>query len=82
MFFFVHVLSYFVEILEYNDEKKPWESMEEKLTHIRFGFNQLRSCNYFKKFNNLFFRRHPLRSLTVSLECPVHLPCGITENDL
>ena len=39
-FLFVHVLSYFIEILEYDDEKKPWESMEEKLTHIRFGFNQ------------------------------------------
>ena len=29
-------ISYFLEMVEYNEERHPWESMEEKLSLVRY----------------------------------------------
>ena len=35
--FFTDLAAFLVEILEYNEERSPLESMEEKVAHIRYS---------------------------------------------
>ena len=65
----VLIVSFFLELLEFSEDRHPWESVEEKLHEIRYEllvvcFDHLSA---YPSFLPASLRRYPCRSVISSL---------------